>query len=487
MLALAILGSGWWYYGTKSKQAIVDFTLVKKGTVSQVVSVTGKVKSAQDVELSFEKGGRIAYVYHGVGDRIEIGALLVSQESGDIRAQLAQAQAVVKVQIAKLGELEKGARQEDILVSEVDVSNATNDIVNDTKSGFVTADDAIRNKVDQFISSPKSASPQLNFAVSNSQLENDIETGRQAMESKLASWNASLASLNGAGNVFRYAEEASNNLRSVGQYLDSVSLAVNSLQANASMSQTTVDAYKAAVLAGRTNVTTALDSLAASVEELRTAESKLVLKKAGATSEQIAAQQAEVEASEASVMNLQAQLAKTVIRSPIAGVVVKQDAKTGEIAVAGTILVSVISDSKYEIEANIPEADIAKVKVGNEAQATLDAYGSDVVFEAVVTRMDPAETIIDGVPTYKTTLQFKQSDPRIKSGMTANTDIAGEKRENVLYIPGRAIIGKGINKTVAVVDGETTREVKIETGLRGSNGDVEVLSGLKEGDRVKIN
>ena len=485
ILALVIVGSGSWYYESKSKQAITDFVLVKKGTVSQTVSVTGKVKSAQDVKLSFEKGGRVATVYRVVGDRVEIGTLLVSLENADISAQLAQARATAKAQSAKLAELKNGARPEDILVSEVDVENSTNDVINDIKSGFVSADDAIRNKVDQFISNPRSASPQLNFTVYNSQLKNDIEGGRQAMESTLASWNISIASLDRTDDVLTYAEDAKNALRFVGKYLDNVSLAVNALSGNSSMSQTTVDGYKAAVLAGRTNVTNALDSLASSVEKLRTAESKLALKKAGTVKEQIDAQEAEVEASEASVMNLQAQLAKTVIRSPIAGVVTKQEAKAGEIATAGNILVSVISDSKYEIEANIPEADIAKIKIGDEAQVTLDAYGSDVAFVAVVTGIDPAETIIDGVPTYKTTLQFKQSDERIKSGMTANTDVSGEKRENALFIPGRTISGKGASKTVNLIDGETTREVAIETGLRGSNGDVEILSGLKEGDKVK--
>lgn len=486
-LTLAILGSGWWYFGSKSNQDAIDFATVVRGTVSQVVSVTGKVKSAQDVKLSFEKGGRVAYVFRNVGARVGVGEALVSLESADISAQLAQAKATAKAQSAKLAELKNGARPEDILVSEVDVENSTNNVINDIKSGFVSADDAIRNKIDQFISNPRSTSPQLNFTVYNSQLKNDIESGRQTMESTLVSWNISIASLDRTDDVLSYAEEAENNLRSVGKYLDAVSLAVNALSGNSSMSQTVVDGYKAAMLAGRTNVTTALDNLAASVEKLRTAKSKLALKKAGTVKEQIDAQEAEVEASEASVLNLQAQLAKTVIRSPIAGIVTKQEAKAGEIATAGNILVSVISDSKYEIEANIPEADIAKVKTGDEAQVTLDAYGSDVAFRAVVTGIDPAETIIDGVPTYKTTLQFKQSDERIKSGMTANTDIAGEKRENILVIPGRTISGKGASKTVNLIDGETTREVTIETGLRGSNGDVEILSGLKEGDEIKVN
>src|SRR3989338_2400040 len=117
------------------------------------------------------------------------------------------------------------------------------------------ADDAIRNKVDQLMSNPKSASPQINFSVGSSKLENDIENGRQSIESMLISWNSSITGMSNAQDVLPYAVEARNNLKIVQSYMDNVALAVNSLQSNTTLSQATVDAYRAAVLAGRTNVT----------------------------------------------------------------------------------------------------------------------------------------------------------------------------------------------------------------------------------------
>ena len=486
-LALIIAGLVWWYWGSRDAETEITTTTVMRGTVFQLVSVTGTVKPASNVNLSFEKGGRIAYVYRNVGDRVGIGESLVALQSGDISAQLAQARANAKVQVARLVELKNGARPEDILISEVDVENAKLDVISGIKSGYVNSDDAIRNKMDQMMSNPRTTNPQFNYTLNDSQLKIDIQNVRQTTESMLVSWNGKLAVLDSAQNILPYAVEAKSNLQAIQSYLDNIAFAVNSLQANSTISQTTLDSYKAAVLAGRTNVTGALNSLAASVEKLRSAESMLVLKRAGTVKEQIDAQEAEVESADANVLNLQAQLAKTVIRSPIAGIVTKQDAKAGEIASAGSVLTSVISDSKYEIEANVAEADIAKIKIGDEAQVTLDAYGNDVVFTATVTSIDPAETVIDGVPTYKTTLQFKENDIRIKSGMTANTDISGEKRENVLFIPGRTISGKGTDKTVNLLGSATTTEVTVVTGLRGSNGDVEIISGLKEGDKVKVN
>jgi multidrug efflux pump subunit AcrA (membrane-fusion protein) len=487
IIAIAVIFGGYSYYKNSSKVPVIDFETVTRGTVSQVVSVTGKVKPAQTVDLSFEKTGKIIAVYHGVGDHVYAGQPLAAISTTDILAQLEGAMATVKAEQAKLDELKKGSRAEDIYVSQVDVDSAISDVINDIKNGYVNADDAIRNKVDQFFSNPKSTNPQLNFTMSDSQLEIDIESGRPAMETVLTSWNLSVTTISASVDVIPYSDEAKKNLKLVQSYLDKIALAVNGLSPNSSLTQTVIDGYKTAVASARSNVTTALSSLTSASEYLISTKSKLALKLAGSAPEKITAQEAVLEAAKANVANFESQLAKSVVYSPITGVVIKQDAKTGEIASPSVILMSVISDSKYEIEANVPEADIAKISIGDKAEITLDAYGSDIVFIATLSKIDPSETIIDGVATYKATLNFDKSDPRIKSGMTANTDISGAKKENVLYIPGRTITTKDKIKTVNLVEGTETREVTVTTGLRGTNGDVEILSGLNEGDKVKTN
>ncbi len=486
IVVIVIAGGILWYY-SGSKKTVINSVPVKRGVISQTISVTGTVRPASEVSLSFEKSGRVAAVYRKVGDRVEAGSYVIVLDSADISAQLLQAKAAVKSSQAKLEELKRGTRSEDLVVSQIAVQNAINDSVNDIKNSYVNADDAIRNKVDQLFSNGRSATPQFNFVMSDSQLKTEIETGRPAMEKMLLLWDLSNGALSDSPEMIdQYITEAKGNLRAVQGYLDKVAFAVNSFTVSSGISQTTMDGYKAAVALGRTNVTTALNGITASEEKLNNALSQLALKEAGTAEEQIRGQEATVEGAMANVLNLEAQLAKTVIISPITGVVTKQDAKVGEIAPL-TSLVSVISDAVFEIETNVPEADIAKIKIGDKAQITLDAYGSDAFFDATVAKIDPAETIIDGVATYKATLQFKQNDSRIRSGMTANTDIFGERRENVLYLPSRTITVKGEVKTVSLVEGGSAREVIVTTGLRGSNGDVEILSGLKEGDEVKTN
>ncbi|MEK7067539.1 MAG: efflux RND transporter periplasmic adaptor subunit, partial [Patescibacteria group bacterium] len=205
------------------------------------------------------------------------------------------------------------------------------------------------------------------------------------------------------------------------------------------------------------------------------------MKKAGSTTEQIAGQEAQVQSAEANVKNYQALVAKTILTAPMSGTVAKQDAKVGEIVSANTTVVLLISANNFEIEANIPEADIAKIKVGDTADVTLDAYGNDVHFEVKVTEIDPAETVIEGVSTYKTTFQFANEDIRVKSGLTANLDILTDKKENVIAIPSRAITTNGENKTINILENGAIKEIRVTTGLRGSDGNVEITSGISEG------
>ena len=208
---------------------------------------------------------------------------------------------------------------------------------------------------------------------------------------------------------------------------------------------------------------------------------------AGTVSEQITAQEAQVKQTEAKKQNIQAQLTKTAIRSPINGIITNQDTKVGEIISANTAIVSVISEANWEIKTDVPEADIAKIEIGDKAKLTLDAYGEDVKFSATVILIDPAETVIEGVSNYKVTLHFDEKDERIRSGMTANLDILTAEKENVIAIPQRAVISKNGDKIVRILkDDETIEEVNVITGIRGSYGNIEIIKGISEGDRVII-
>ena len=512
-----------------SKELPYEFVVAEKGKVVQEISVTGRVKPAGDVDLAFERSGTISRIYANIGDRVKVGQALISLNSSELSAQLAQAEAGVesaKAQLeqytaaleteqARLTEFEKGTRPEEIEIQKVKVANAEEalidakqNLVDKIKDAYTKSDDAIRFKVDQFISNPRSSNPQLDFLIANSELESKIEFNRFVLEGTLNTWQTSIVSLNTSVGLQPYVVTAKDKLDEVKSFLEDVSFAVNSLVAGGSLTQTTIDGWKTAISGARTNVNTAIANLSAADEEVSGAESNLqleeqtlALKEAGSTPEEILAQKAKVRQAEANVssqnakikeaeanaQNVRAKLFKTIIRTPIDGIVTKQEIEVGEIVAANTSVISVISDNNFKIEADIPEVDVAKIEVGDIADITLDAYGDDVIFLAEIVAIDPAETIIEGVPSYTTTLEFKEEDSRIRSGMTANIDVVTEKLENVIVIPQRAVIRKDGKKIVRVVIDDRkqkTEEVEVETGLRGSYGEVEILRGISEGDNV---
>jgi HlyD family secretion protein len=501
-LTLLIISGAVAYFVLKDENTSrYDFIIAERGNVSDEVSVTGKVIPADEVDLAFEKTGRVSWVGVSVGDTVGGRQQLVRLQNSDINAEILEAKARLKAAETKLSELNRGTRAEEIQVQEIKVSNAetslkdSNRALADTiKDTYTKSDDAIRNKIDQFFLNPRENDPQLDFVVKSSQIEIDVESGRVEMENLLTFWKPSIDEVSSVSDLDKYTFEAEQNLEDISSYLNDVALAVNDLDATADLTQATVDGYKADVSTARTNVNTAISNLSSSdkkrkdsISALALAKEELVLKNAGATTESIQAQEAKVEEARAAVDRLIAEIEKTVLHAPFPGVVSAVNAEEGEIVTAQKVVVSLISAGEFEIETYVPEIDIARLKEGDSASVTLDAYGGKEIFYADIIGIDPAETVIEGVSTYKTILQFKKPDEKIRSGMTANIDIVVGAKENVIVIPVRAVLEENGETFVRMYLGaESTKEIPVITGLRGSEGTVEIIDGVEEGDKVII-
>ncbi|MFA6445958.1 MAG: efflux RND transporter periplasmic adaptor subunit [Candidatus Paceibacterota bacterium] len=493
LIAIIIIGI---YLFSRNGKVTYTTSVVATTTLKEEVSVTGKVQASDSVNLAFERTGSVSFINAEVGDRVYRGQTIIALSNADLVADVAQKEASVKQAEAKLAELERGARPEELVISEIQVTSAKTNVGEAERSladaisdAYLKSDDAIRNKVDQFFTNPRTANPQLIFQT-DFQLESDIEQGRVVVEQILVNW---LTKQSASVTYIDKGNTASKDVVVIQSFLDKVAFAVNGLAPSSNITQTSIDTWKAAVSLARTNVnssasglTNALDSLKTAQSALLVAESQLALINAGTATEQIAGQEAVLSQAKANVLASQAQLAKTILRSPLDGILTKQEAKYGQIVAAGSIIAGVISDKAYEIEGYIPEADIAKVHIGDEANVTLDAYGSEVLFKVSVTSIDPAETMMDGVATYKTIFTFTSQDERIRSGMTANIDIVTKTKEGVIAVPARAIQSKLGKKYVTILQDGVTSEVEVKLGIKASDGGVEIVSGLEVGDIIVI-
>jgi len=135
-------------------------------------------------------------------------------------------------------------------------------------------------------------------------------------------------------------------------------------------------------------------------------------------------------------------LSKSVIHSPIAGVVLKRSVEPGQTVAASLqspVLFTLAEDlAKMELQIDIDEADVGQVLKGQEATFTVDAY-PDRTFPAHVTQVRFGPQTVDGVVTYKTVMQVDNSSLVLRPGMTARAVITVNKVDNVLLIPNAAL------------------------------------------------
>jgi HlyD family secretion protein len=498
-LALIVAALGFWQYSSRSGAAGEQIVTVEAATFVQEVSVTGKVVAAKDVTLGFDSSGRVSGVQVAVGDKVKAGKYLVGLSNGDVYANVLQRQAQVDVEIAKLSEIQRGSRAEDIAIAETDVSGAQStynqsiqSLVDGIKDSYAKVDDAVRSKVDQLYTNPRTVRPEI-MPFDNYNLRESLNQQRLVIGEILTSWSSDVNTL----SVSTYSESnlsvARNNLDKARNFFNDLTSAVSALQANSGMTQATIDKYRSDISSGRITISTAISNLSSGEQLMKTnatalqrAQNQLALKRAGSTSEQISTQQAQVKSAEAQLRNAQALYAKTVITAPFDGIITKVDAKQGETISPSTAVISMISDSAYEIESYISESDISKVQVGQMARITLDAYGKDIVFPAKLIEVDPAETVLDGVSTYKTKLAFVTADDRVRSGMTANITIQTSEKPASVIIPQEALFLEGGEKMVTVDEAGKRVNKKVETGGINADGEIEVISGLNVGDRLVI-
>jgi RND family efflux transporter MFP subunit len=492
------------YKSFSSNSSAETIITLEPTTFVQEVSVTGKVQASQNVDMGFEAAGRVSKVNVKVGDVVKKGAVLVSLANGDSYGTLLQRQADLATQQANYNDLVSGSRPEDISIAEADLQSAQSffdqnlqALVDKIKETYSVADDAVRTKADQFYANPRSVNPQIipfnNNYGNNVSLQNELAAKKVKVNESLAKLDTDTSSLTVDNFDPKYIQETRDSLKLVRDLLDDLSMVASSVEINIATPQSLADSYKAAVLSARASLNSIAASLTLSEQNYNTSKSslerskqQLALKKAGSTEDQLAAGKARVQSASAQVQSAQAILAKTMIVAPFDGIVTKMEAKEGESTTLGTTYVSMISASNYEVESYVSESDIAKVKVAQPARITLDTYGKDVIFPATVYEVDPAETVVDGVTTYKIKLSFNERDERIKSGMTSNITIETSNKPATFVIPQEALFLVSGEKMVTVDQGGNRVNRKVETGGLNASGEIEIVSGLVAGERVVV-
>ncbi len=173
------------------------------------------------------------------------------------------------------------------------------------------------------------------------------------------------------------------------------------------------------------------------------------------------------------------------IVAPLDGILIKRSAEPGQTVSVGDAML--VMSNHLIVNAQVDETDLGRIQVGQPAVITLDAY-PDMPIDAVVDRIAYEAQTVNNVTVYNVDVLPKKVPPVMRSGMTANVNFITAQKTGVLVLPFESILRDNGRSSVLVPDPRDPRKVvskEIQTGL--SDGQkVEVVSGLKEGDVVKV-
>lgn len=185
---------------------------------------------------------------------------------------------------------------------------------------------------------------------------------------------------------------------------------------------------------------------------------------------------------QANVLLARDTLARAVLRAPFAGTVMVTSVEEGEVSAPGAPLLQLADTTELHVDADLDEADLGRMREGLDVEVTLDAF-PDERFRGRVSEIAPSVTRdLRGNRSIaiKVTLE---PDPRLRVGMSADTDVIVATRDDVLSVPPNAVLGRGTNRSVYVFDHGVARRRPIDAGIATWEA-VEVRSGLREGDEV---
>lgn len=188
------------------------------------------------------------------------------------------------------------------------------------------------------------------------------------------------------------------------------------------------------------------------------------------------------------------QQTSSTVYAPISGIVTGLSLQIGSVLTAqsnssGTStaqkIASIQTGASPVIQVNLTQIDTPKVKVGNKATLTFDAFPGKT-FTGKVVSIDTIGSISSGVTTYPAVIKLDTEVPEIFSNMTASANIITQIKDNVILIPISTLQTQDGQSTVRIMKNGKVEKVNVETGL-SSTIQTEIVSGLSESDMVVAN
>jgi HlyD family secretion protein len=469
-------------------------TVAKAQDLTDRITASGNVIPFQTANISPKTAGRVFQLFVEQGDRVRQGQKIAQMENAEAQAAFAQAQANVQQAQANLSKAKNGTRAEEITQAQAKLTQAQANL-NKAKNGNRPEETAqVRAKLAQ-----ASANLNLSKSIAPQQIEQaTAQISSATAKLKLAKATVDrYSSLTKSGAIARDRldqatsdyQTARANVLDAQQKLEQVR---NSSQSEINQRQAAVteaqQALRQSQLGSRSED---VASLAAQVEQAQAAYQQA---KNGSRPEDIAQLTAALAVANAQLQSASSQLRDSTVVAPFAGLITQRYASVGAFvtpttsaststSATSTSIVALAKD--MEVKAKVPEVDIGKIKVGQKVEITADAF-SDKPFQGTVRLVAPEAVVEQNVTSFEVRVALDTGKEVLRSGMNVNTIFSGKRTNNALTVPTVSISSKR-GQTGVYVPGANNepifKVIKVGASVRDK---VQVLEGLKSGDRVFI-
>ncbi len=425
-----------------NKLDIAELTVpVEDKNVTLLLNASGKVVPVQSVNISPKNPGTVTQLYVEQGDKVRSGQILARMDSADIQARILQARANIAQQEAKLDQQKAGSRPQEIAQAKARLSQAQ---------------------------------AQLDAARSGNRSEEIAQAKAQV--------NAVKAKVDLSNERVRRYLSLYNQGAIEKDRLDQFVSEDNTLQANL------LEAQKRLALLKSGSRPEEIARLKAVVEE---ASAQLQLLENGSRPQEIAQAAAAVSAAQAQLKTEQVNLNNTIIHAPFSGIITQKFANIGAFVTpttsastsASATSSSIVALARgLEILANVPEADIGKIKVGQEVEIVADAY-PEQVFKGAVRLIAPEAVNEQGVTLFQVRVVINTGRDKLRSGLNVNLTFLGDD-VNALWVPTVAIVTEKGQTGVLIPDQNNKAKFSEVTIGSQVGNETQILEGLKKGDRI---
>src|SRR5947207_1236426 len=247
--------------------------------------------------------------------------------------------------------------------------------------------------------------------------------------------------------------------------------AVEQARANLAKSKADVEHNQVALLDAQQKYTRAKELAARSLlpqSDLDAA--KVAVDSAQAT---LLSSQAAVQQAQANLNQAQVSLDHTVITAPIDGIVIQRSVDVGQTVAASmqapTLFVIAADLTKMQVNANIDEADVGRIRPGQSVTFHVDAYPTEE-FHGTVAQVRLQPVVVQNVTTYGTIINVPNDDLKLKPGMTANLKVQIARRSDVLRVSNAALRFRPTTDIFAALNQPVPPEVQYAGGRGGNRG-----------------